>query len=1205
MTWLAEKTNTEISIESIRVHFPLRIEITEVHVGEMLKIESLCTRLLLRPLTKGTIKARHAEVQGLYLGIKEDGNTFQTDIIVQHLSAKNFTYTWEKREAHIHRLVLKEGDARIQQREPTSPKSPTAVRLPLALTISELLLHHTTTNYTSKRLHLEASAERIVLNDIVADTTMAIALNNIALHNGTATLTQDSREPWTFAALTAQAQSVYYNPTTLSGKLSHLSFKGPQGLQLEEGKMTFAWHDGQFNIPHFILRTNHSSLHGQWRKSISTQSMEGNADITIGHADAIRLAQWLSNTPDDVIRNFPAETLTASLVWNGSIEHLVLTRCSLSLPSAFDIDIEGTIQHINVLRQCRAQCHVKGYAHNLDFLTSLADNTTPEGFSIPHDIACVGDLFYAPDTLHTQCTLNVGTGTLRIRGGIAPTKGSYSLQVWADSLDIGSFISDRKLGDISLQGHLAGCRIKSTTEYTSLYGELELSFLEWADYTFTNASVEVSLRDRYLTAKAAYGDSLMRWRLTANIAQQTYDTDVQLHLQLDDINLRALGITNTDIRPSFECHATLQANSAMAYSLDSRFSNITLSTPTQALRPKALDMHVALTTDTALLSISSGDLNLITHAHIDGLPWQWRKASGKVYSDYITDLHAVLSAGNDNPMTNYLALRGMKVGALHATVDDLHGEPLVHINLESIAMKRFSTDSTTVRARVTSGTMHAKLSTAMMTWKTEQMSLQGKADATFTLDAPLAIGNLSGVLQLSDIRYDMPAYSLLVHTPDTLLIPLERGELVFDDLPLYTRDKHPLLVDGRIMLRDSSPTLQLKLTARETSLLQTGRLRTTRLYGKALVSGTLMLRGAFDALSLTGDLRLRPSTTLHYIYKNVQLTANNQLENIVTFVRLDTDTISKLQPRKGPSSRQFTMNLNITIDPTAQLEIILGTSQQNTLILQGGGVLNLQYIPTGEWRLAGRYTIEEGELNVNIPLLNVNHMVIRAGSTVTWSGNPRNPQLGITAEERIRASVTLDGNPQTVLFVTGISITDTMEKPNIQFTLSTPENASMQNTLASLSSDERNKLCVALLTTGLYIGEGGTGNLMNTAIMSILQSQIDGISREAFRAIDVSVGIEPLPDGVSGISTRTDYSFSLAKRLWNDRIRIVLGGSVTTSNERIEENAVIDNISIEWRISPVGNQYLRFFYDQNYESILEGKIRVAGVGYVYQKQFNK
>jgi hypothetical protein len=255
--------------------------------------------------------------------------------------------------------------------------------------------------------------------------------------------------------------------------------------------------------------------------------------------------------------------------------------------------------------------------------------------------------------------------------------------------------------------------------------------------------------------------------------------------------------------------------------------------------------------------------------------------------------------------------------------------------------------------------------------------------------------------------------------------------------------------------------------------------------------------------------------------------------------------------------------------------------------------------------LAGHYAIEAGDMTMNIPLLHVSHMSIRPGSTVTWTGNPLNPQLNLSAEEHLRASVTLDGEPQSVLFVAGLSITETMEQPQLQLTLTAPESASMQNMLATLSAEERGKLAVALLTTGLYLGEGGTGSLMNTALMSLLQSQLDDLSRDALRTVDVSIGIDPLFDGVSGVSTRTDYTFSLAKRLWNNRLRIIIGGSVTSSGQHNESDGVIDNISIEWRVAPAGHQYLRLFHDKHYESILEGEIRETGVGYAYRRRFYK
>ena len=101
----------------------------------------------------------------------------------------------------------------------------------------------------------------------------------------------------------------------------------------------------------------------------------------------------------------------------------------------------------------------------------------------------------------------------------------------------------------------------------------------------------------------------------------------------------------------------------------------------------------------------------------------------------------------------------------------------------------------------------------------------------------------------------------------------------------------------------------------------------------------------------------------------------------------------------------------------------------------------------------------------------------------------------------------------------------------------------------------------------------------------------------------MSIDIAPQLDGVSGVSTRTDYSFSLSKRLWDDRLRITLGGSVTSTGQRLESSAVIDNASLEWRIVPTGSQYLRFFYERQYENILEGEVRKTGLGYGFRRKF--
>lgn len=1211
--WLTRQTGMNVQMASLRIQFPLRIEIRELRAGTLLSIERLDTRIRLRPLMEGVLKADYISARGIGYHADTLTGTVLTDITARRFSADDIAYDWHGRRAHAHRIRLTQGYVNMHGHRASRKGSGTPHRLPLSVTVTDIQLRDIMAGYATAQMELSGAVGEIALHRVAVDTTLHVSLQSTAISDGAVTLRQEGREPWELTGLNVHADSLRYSSTDIAGRIARLTFKGSHGIDLQGGSASVMWRNGVWGVPYCTLRTAHSTLYAHLRTlryAPGKTAVDGDADIRIGHADAVRLAEWLGGAPERFARLYPAETLSASIAVDGTPAQLRLTRCDLSLPTAFDIRMSGTAQGIATPRRSVVQCHIEAQTYDLGFLTAPLDSTLRNGLVIPPDIAIEGDLRYAPDTLHALCSLDKGAATIEV--GYRPTTQAYTLQLQTDSLDLRRIMPEGEWGATSLQAHLSGHGTGYGHGGTTLHGVLRLHTLQWRAYTFSNASLQLSVDDRLLHARASYSDEQMQWSLATSVKYASETLEAQLQAQLSDLDMRALQIADTDIRPALRCYATLRVDSGRTYTLHSRLSDIVLSTPTQRMHPRPLDLQATLTADTAQIGIRSGDLTLTASAHTEGLPWQWQQPvelSAANRSRYLTNLQAVLSVGNDNPLSNYLALMGVKYRSIHATIYDYGSSLTGHAALRDIEAKGVESDSAGITARYADGILYANLHTDRVAWHTPQMHLHGSANGTFTWGGTFAPDSMTGLLRLSAIQYTLPAYSVQLRTADTLSIPLERGKLIFNALPLYTTGTQPLLLDGHISLFGdgrqgaAAPTIQARLTARDTHLLQAKPTREALLYGKAPVSGSVVLSGPFSALSVTGGLRLRTDTSLHYIYRDAILTASNQLDNVVTFVRFDTEATQAVRPKVRLATNGLSMSLNLYIDPTAQLEVSLGASQQNKVTLQGGGTLNLQYDVTGGLHLSGKYTIDSGELNMNVPLLHANHMAIRSGSAVSWSGNPRNPQLDITAEEQIRASVTLDGTPQSVLFVTGVSLSDTLEKLGIQFTLTAPENASMQNTLATLAPEERSKLAVALLTTGLYLGEGGTGNLMNTALMSILQSQLDNISRDAFRTVDVSVGIDPLPDGVSGISTRTDYSFSVAKRFWNDRLRIIIGGSVTTSNERIEEDAVIDNISIEWRITPVGNQYLRFFYDKNYESILEGEIREAGVGYVYRRRF--
>ncbi|MFR0836482.1 MAG: hypothetical protein ACLSG8_10465 [Barnesiella sp.] len=67
-----------------------------------------------------------------------------------------------------------------------------------------------------------------------------------------------------------------------------------------------------------------------------------------------------------------------------------------------------------------------------------------------------------------------------------------------------------------------------------------------------------------------------------------------------------------------------------------------------------------------------------------------------------------------------------------------------------------------------------------------------------------------------------------------------------------------------------------------------------------------------------------------------------------------------------------------------------------------------------------------------------------------------------------------------------------------------------------------------------------------------------------FKNIDLSFGISEYDDQrTGGATTRTDYSYKVSKTLFDDRFKVVIGGSFSpdaTTNEDLKEN-LIDDIS--------------------------------------------
>lgn len=485
--------------------------------------------------------------------------------------------------------------------------------------------------------------------------------------------------------------------------------------------------------------------------------------------------------------------------------------------------------------------------------------------------------------------------------------------------------------------------------------------------------------------------------------------------------------------------------------------------------------------------------------------------------------------------------------------------------------------------------------------------LDGNMSVNGSTDKPI----LNGTLSLDSVTLNIPQASLFLRF-DNRPVNVVDSRLQFNNFSLFTKGKSPFTIDGTVDMTDLAALgIDLKMNARDFELINAKRTKESLVHGKLYVDFNSTLKGTPDALTMRGNMNILGKSDFTYILKDSPLTVEDRLGETVTFVDFrDTTQVAK-QSTEQLSLGGIDMLMTMHIDEAVQARVDLNESGSNYMLLEGGGDLSFQYQPNGEMVLNGRYSLISGEMKYEMPVIPLKTFTIQEGSYIEWTGNMMNPLLNIKATERMRASVSTssdNNSSRMVNFDVGVKLTNRLENLGLAFTLEAPDDGTMQNELASKSDEEKNKLAVTMLVTGMYMAEGNTGSGIdaNSMLNSFLQGEINKVAGNALKSIDINFGMETSDSDNDGTS-RTDYKLQFAKRFWNNRFQVVIGGKISTGNDvnQQQDEAFIDNISLEYRLDNSGTRYVKLFHDKNYESILDGEVIETGAGLVLRKKVSK
>ncbi len=483
------------------------------------------------------------------------------------------------------------------------------------------------------------------------------------------------------------------------------------------------------------------------------------------------------------------------------------------------------------------------------------------------------------------------------------------------------------------------------------------------------------------------------------------------------------------------------------------------------------------------------------------------------------------------------------------------------------------------------------------------IGFKGYAEGSLAIKGSLSRPDVNGEVYLdSTYVYSEPYGVEMKFANDPVTI--KNSRLLFENFEMFAHNDSPLNVQGYFDFSDMDRmNMNIRMRAQNYLLVDAEENTRSDAYGKAYVNFFGTMNGLLDNLKMRGRLEVLGSTDLKYVLKDSPLSTDNQLEGLVEFVNFK-DTTEQVINR--PPLTGLNMDLSINIDEGAHVDCYLNADHSNYIDIIGGGDMRLQYNTVDNTRLTGRYTIGSGEMKYSLPVIPLKTFTIQDGSYIQFMGDPMNPKLNIRATEQTNATIGSDTNDsRLVMFNCGVVVTKTLKDMGLEFVIDAPEDMTIHNQLQAMSKEERGKIAVTMLTTGMYLADGNTkGFTMNSALSAFLNSQINQISSKALRSLDVSFGVDNSINNSGAF--HTDYSFKFAKRFWNNRLKVSIGGKLSSGVDVATQNETFfDNVTLEYRLSPTSNKYLNVFYERDDYDWLEGNVSKFGAGFIWKRKLSR
>ena len=495
-------------------------------------------------------------------------------------------------------------------------------------------------------------------------------------------------------------------------------------------------------------------------------------------------------------------------------------------------------------------------------------------------------------------------------------------------------------------------------------------------------------------------------------------------------------------------------------------------------------------------------------------------------------------------------------------------------------------------------------------------SIRGSASGNFSLKGFLGNPEMDGTLTLKNAGLRFPYLNVDYDFEGESIITLQEQSFIFENVSLLDtkRKTKGKLIGDITHLNFKKWFLNIEIESDNLLVLDTPNTEEALYFGTAFIDGTANITGLTDQLTIDINAKTMPGTLFVVPLKDVETVDNFRLIHFKTDKTLVIDRQNEIAQE---ALKGLSLNIALEVTKDAKAQVVIDEVNGSQLTGNGNGNLQIEINTRGKFNMYGDYTIEKGVYDFKYGGIVNKPFVIKKGGTVSWSGNPYEANLDVTAVYKAKANpgVLLENfnsnrkiEVDLVTRITG-GLFSSKQDLDIQLTNVDP---SIANELEFILNDnnvnEKTTQFISLLAFNNFASlDRASFDVNNTlagtassAVSAAFSSLLNNTESKFQLGLDYQQG--QVDNNVDRLNIDNQVDVSVSTQISNN---IIINGKVGVPVGSQTQSSVVGEVKVEVLLNKEGNLRGVIFNRQNeiqYSTEEEGYTQ--GVGLSYQVNFN-